>query len=120
MTMTQMNVRIDDKLKDDVDTVLREQGVSPSDVIRSLWRYIADRRQVPRLETTTEEQARKQRRMRRLTMIDASSGLIQEELLRAGVIDEDTNLLAGQTRQGIRADVYDQKLDDYLNMTRSV
>ena len=58
MTMVQMNVRIDAKLKNEVEEVLKGKGVSVSDVIRSLWLYIADRKEVPALETTAEEQAR--------------------------------------------------------------
>ena len=58
MTMVQMNVRIDAKLKNEVEEVLKGKGVSMSDVIRSLWLYIADRKEVPALETTAEEQAR--------------------------------------------------------------
>ena len=58
MTMVQMNVRIDAKVKNEVEEVLKGKGVSVSDVIRSLWLYIADRKEVPVLETTAEEQAR--------------------------------------------------------------
>ena len=50
MTMVQMNVRIDAKLKNEVEEVLKGKGVSVSDVIRSLWLYIADRKEVPALE----------------------------------------------------------------------
>ena len=45
MTMVQMNVRIDAKLKNEVEEVLKGKGVSVSDVIRSLWLYIADRKE---------------------------------------------------------------------------
>ena len=44
MTMVQMNVRIDAKLKNEVEEVLKGKGVSVGRVIRSLWLYIADRR----------------------------------------------------------------------------
>ena len=44
MTMVQMNVRIDAKLKNEVEEVLKGKGVSVSDVIRSLWLYIATAR----------------------------------------------------------------------------
>ena len=44
MTMVQMNVRIDAKLKNEVEEVLKGKGVSVSDVIRSLWLYIAARK----------------------------------------------------------------------------
>lgn len=43
----QMNVRIDPALKQIGDEVLARNGTTPSKVIRSLWRYFADRQSVP-------------------------------------------------------------------------
>ena len=74
MTMVQMNVRIDAKLKNEVEEVLKGKGVSVSDVIRSLWLYIADRKEVPALETTAEEQAREEEKQRKLKLIREGAG----------------------------------------------
>ncbi|KFI97555.1 type II toxin-antitoxin system RelB/DinJ family antitoxin [Bifidobacterium stellenboschense] len=123
MATVQMNVRIDAQLKDDVDAVLRGSGVSASDVVRSLWAYIADRRQVPRLETSAEERAREEERRRRMTIVEDSAGCLQRELAAAGVADGPADPFAsafgGMTSKQIRDAMYDQMLDDYLAMERS-
>ncbi len=86
MTMVQMNVRIDAKLKNEVEEVLKGKGVSVSDVIRSLWLYIADRKEVPALETTAEEQAREAEKQRKLKLIREGAGYVHKELVKAGLI----------------------------------
>ena len=113
MTMVQMNVRIDAKLKNEVEEVLKGKGVSVSDVIRSLWLYIADRKEVPALETTAEEQARK------LKLIREGAGYVHKELVKAGLISEDTDLMEGLTYKQFRDKMYDEQLDAYYNMKRA-
>ena len=88
MTMVQMNVRIDAKLKNEVEEVLKGKGVSVSDVIRSLWLYIADRKEVPELETTAEEQAREEEKQRKLKLIREGAAYLHKELVKAGLISE--------------------------------
>ncbi len=88
MTMVQMNVRIDAKLKNEVEEVLKGKGVSVSDVIRSLWLYIADRKEVPALETTAEEQAREEEKQRKLKLIREGAGYVHKELVKAGLISK--------------------------------
>lgn len=123
MTMTQMNVRLDARLKNDVDAILREQSVSASDVIRTVWTYIADRHEIPQLETHSQEEARIEERRRRLAIVDDSAGYVQRELARAGVIDAAEDPFAvpihDSTYRRLRDDMYEQRLDDYLNMERS-
>lgn len=102
MTMVQMNVRIDAKLKNEVEEVLKGKGVSVSDVIRSLWLYIADRKEVPALETTAEEQAREAEKQRKLKLIREGAGYVHKELVKAGLISEDTDLMEGLTYKQFR------------------
>ena len=90
MTMVQMNVRIDAKLKNEVEEVLKGKGVSVSDVIRSLWLYIADRKEVPALETTAEEQAREEEKQRKLKLIREGAGYVHKELVKAGLDTQKT------------------------------
>ena len=117
MTMVQMNVRIDAKLKNEVEEVLKGKGVSVSDVIRSLWLYIADRKEVPALETTAEEQAREAEKQRKL--IREGAGYVHKELVKAGLISEDTDLMEGLTYKQFRDKMYDEQLDAYYNMKRA-
>ena len=98
MTMVQMNVRIDAKLKNEVEEVLKGKGVSVSDVIRSLWLYIADRKEVPALETTAEEQAREEEKQRKLKLIREGAGYVHKQF---------------------RDKMYDEQLDAYYNMKRA-
>ena len=119
MTMVQMNVRIDAKLKNEVEEVLKGKGVSVSDVIRSLWLYIADRKEVPALETTAEEQAREEEKQRKLKLIREGAGYVHKELVKAGLISEDTDLMEGLTYKQFRDKMYDEQLDAYYNMKRA-
>jgi len=119
MTMVQMNVRIDAKLKNEVEEVLKGKGVSVSDVIRSLWLYIADRKEVPALETTAEEQAREEEKQRKLKLIREGAGCVHKELVKAGLISEDTDLMEGLTYKQFRDKMYDEQLDTYYNMKRA-
>ena len=119
MTMVQMNVRIDAKLKNEVEEVLKGKGVSVSDVIRSLWLYIADRKEVPALETTAEEQAREEEKQRKLKLIREGAGYVRKELVKAGLISEDTDLMEGLTYKQFRDKMYDEQLDAYYNMKRA-
>ena len=119
MTMVQMNVRIDAKLKNEVEEVLKGKGVSVSDVIRSLWLYIADRKEVPALETTAEEQAREEEKKSKLKLIREGAGYVHKELVKAGLISEGTDLMEGLTYKQFRDKMYDEQLDAYYNMKRA-
>lgn len=118
MVMTQLNVRIDTLVKDEVEQVLKQQGISTSDVIRSLWSYIADHHEIPQLETSQEHRIREERKMHKLSLIEHSSGYIQQELVKAGVVNNDVDLVEDEQYEQLHDDMYDQRLDDYLNMKR--
>ncbi|MBT1176012.1 type II toxin-antitoxin system RelB/DinJ family antitoxin [Bifidobacterium callimiconis] len=122
MTTVQMNVRIDAQLKATVDDVLRRNGASASDMIRSVWSYIADRQQLPLLETTAEEEARQRQRLRKLALIDESAGYAQKELAQVGAIDASDDpfgdLLDDESPSDIGDAMYGQRLDEYLAMER--
>lgn len=45
--MTQMNTRIDDALKRQGDAVFAKIGLSPSEVVRSVWEYAARHAEAP-------------------------------------------------------------------------
>ena len=117
MTMVQMNVRIDAKLKNEVEEVLKGKGVSVSDVIRSLWLYIADRKEVPALETTAEEQAREAEKQRKLKLIREGAGYVHKELVKAGLISEDTDLMEGLTYKQFRDEIADERLKEYRHQS---
>ena len=97
MTMVQMNVRIDAKLKNEVEEVLKGKGA---------------------LETTAEEQAREEEKQRKLKLIREGAGYVHKELVKAGLISEDTDLMEGLTYKQFRDKMYDEQLDAYYNMKR--
>ena len=107
MTMVQMNVRIDAKLKNEVEEVLKGKGVSVSDVIRSLWLYIADRKEVPALEE----------KQRKLKLIREGAGYVHKELVKAGLISEDTDLMEGLTYKQFRDEIADERLKEYRHQS---
>lgn len=119
MVMTQMNVRIDAALKHDVDDVLAEQGVSASDVVREIWSYIADRHELPSLETDQQERSRMAWIERRRRVIDEGAGMIHRELMAAGVIGEHTDLVGERTYRQLRDAMNSQRLDSYLALRRA-
>ena len=47
MDATQMNTRIDAALKGRGDATLEAHGRTPSDAVRSLWRFLAEERTLP-------------------------------------------------------------------------
>ncbi|KAB7790699.1 damage-inducible protein J [Bifidobacterium leontopitheci] len=120
--MTQLNVRIDAKLKTDVDDILSRNGVSASDMIRSVWTYIADRREIPRLETGIEEREREDRQRRNMAVIEDSAGYVWRELAASGLVqhpDDAWTSVEDAEPKRRRELMYDQLLDEYLTMERS-
>ena len=47
MSTAQLNVRIDENLKEAGDRVLERFGVSAVQIIRSTWQYMADHQKIP-------------------------------------------------------------------------
>lgn len=45
--MATINIRIDDKLKEDAFAVLQELGISPSELLRQTLGYVVTHRKVP-------------------------------------------------------------------------
>ena len=97
MATVQMNVRIDEDLKEAGDKALKELGVSATDAVRALWAYVADRKAMPDLSTHADEAAREEERRRRLRLVEESAGMVHRELVKAGLIGEDEDLLEGMS-----------------------
>lgn len=45
--MATLNIRLDDELKKEAFSVLEEQGISPSDFIRGVFKYVAEEKRLP-------------------------------------------------------------------------
>lgn len=114
MATVQMNVRIDEDLKEAGDKALKELGVSATDAVRALWAYVADRKAMPDLTTRADEAALEEERRRRLRIVEESAGMVQRELVKAGLIGEDEDLMEGMSYKELRDSMYARKLDEYL------
>ena len=88
-TTTQMNVRIDTVIKAAGDAALRERGISPTELIRSLWTKVARRdsagdkvlRLLQDAPTSQDDSVRQQR----LELVRSSSQLVEQELRSLGI-----------------------------------
>lgn len=57
--MATLNVRLDDKLKREVDVVLKELNITASEVVRLTFQYIVENRYLPvKTLTVSESEAR--------------------------------------------------------------
>ena len=56
MEVAQLNARIDAQIKREGDAALARMGVSATEAIRALWRYLAETQTVPSFMRRDEEQ----------------------------------------------------------------
>jgi len=73
--MGQLNVRIEDSLKQRGDRVFQEHGLTPSVIIRAVWQYAADNKELPAfIREANEEEAQKKEEQKRL-LAEAGAGM---------------------------------------------
>lgn len=100
----QLNVRIDPEVKRRGDAVFSRAGLSPSEVVRSVWSYAAREQTVPdfliqRTSGTTEDLVAK---------IRSGAGMVQREAAEMGIaLDFDSMDL-----DSLNAKMYDDMADD--------
>ena len=113
---TQMNVRIDEKLKRDGDAVLAAAGFTPSQGVRALYRYALahahDPETVARLLACESEDDRAQRRERRLEALRAACRLVEDECARLGISLDDAFI--DRPYRELRNDLYAEKIGEVL------
>jgi len=89
MTTAQMNIRIDDALKNRGDAVFRRYGVTPSDAVRALWNYTAEHEELPEfIDSHATDAAQEKLRL----SVRESSGMatrLLEEMTGIATIPED-------------------------------
>ena len=64
-------------------------------------------------------EAREEEKQRKLKLIREGAGYVHKELVKAGLISEDTDLMEGLTYKQFRDKMYDEQLDAYYNMKRA-
>ena len=86
--MGQLNVRIDDSLKQRGDRVFEEHGLSPSSVVRAVWQYAADNKAVPGFICDANSEGQLRRREQKRLLADSGAGMATR-LLGLSPVDED-------------------------------
>ena len=71
----QLNARIGVGLKNDGDAVFAQYGLSPSEVVRAVWSYAAERRRPPDFMLEPAEVERAAELERRLALVEEGAGL---------------------------------------------
>ena len=104
----QLNTRIDKSLKQGGDSVFARYGLSPSDVVRAVWRYAAEHQEPPSFMLQGEGDNGVAQPDRRLVLAREGRGLAVSLAEKAGVrIDRD--LLSDDAEWSrVRDDMYDE------------
>ena len=105
MTTAQLNVRIDDGLKAAGDAVLERHGVPAVQVIRDVWRYMAEHQRIPQLGERASSTA--------APIDDAARHRIEEQSGMALRLAREAGLraeLEAMTYEQLRETAYDEML----------
>ncbi|MBS5451601.1 MAG: type II toxin-antitoxin system RelB/DinJ family antitoxin [Coriobacteriia bacterium] len=78
--MAQLNARIGADLKHAGDKVFAAYGLTPSEVVRSVWSYAVDCQKPPEFMTRGDEAQKKAELTRRLALIEQGAGLAWKSL----------------------------------------
>ncbi len=78
--MAQLNARIGADLKHAGDKVFAAYGLTPSEVVRSVWSYAVDCQKPPEFMTRDDEAQKKAELTRRLALIEQGAGLAWKSL----------------------------------------
>lgn len=117
MAMSQMNVRIDEKLRTDGNLALASIGWSPSRAIRAIWEYAAAHRESPAVLIDTLEQLESSGEEtsainERLALANEGAALVQNALRSWGL--RPSPELAAMSYDELRDLAYDEKVDALL------
>ena len=103
----QLNTRIDEALKRGGDSVFGRYGLSPSDVVRAVWRYAVEYQVPPDFMLADEADREGDRLARRRLLAREGRGLAASLAERSGVhLDRDA-LACGQDWSQVRDEMYD-------------
>ena len=86
MPVAQLNVRFDENLKAAGDAVLRRNGVPAVQVIRDMWKYMADHQAIPRFDmvnasASSSHEAKESAQHR----IEEGAGMVSRYAKEAGI-----------------------------------
>jgi antitoxin component of RelBE/YafQ-DinJ toxin-antitoxin module len=75
-----INVRLPHDLKQGGDRVLKEAGVSPSELIRNLYRYMQREQEIPRFSTNDRQTAQRDETERKRELIRSLVGILPPDV----------------------------------------
>jgi len=78
--MGQLNVRIDDSIKKRGDRVFEENGLTPSSVVRAVWQYAADNKDIPDFIRAYDNEGLLRKREQRRHLAEAGAGMATKSL----------------------------------------
>jgi len=73
--MAQLNIRIDDSLKQRGDRVFEQHGLTPSSVVRAVWQYAADHKELPSFIHEASKDGQLKKREQRQLLAEAGAGM---------------------------------------------
>jgi len=107
----QLNIRIPSSIKQKGDEVLRRSGYSASDVVRSVWAYMADKQRIPDCVCDKSRSDDNQEIQRKLACM-AAHRKITEDFCRQYGIAADTFVVTSDVRKEKEA-MYEMMLEAY-------
>ena len=108
MAAVQMNVRIDEELKERGDEVFARWGLTPSQVVRAVWGYAEEKGEPPAfMRPDDDDEAERQRRIK---LVEEGAHIVESCLKQCGgsgrIVD------AGLSREEMRDLMYGEMLDE--------
>ncbi|MEG0323779.1 MAG: type II toxin-antitoxin system RelB/DinJ family antitoxin [Raoultibacter sp.] len=107
MTAVQMNTRIEESLKRQGDEVFARFGYSPSQVIRAVWEYAAENKQIPDFMIEAEQAKRDAEIQRKRKLAREGAGMVAQFAHEHGI---DLTFSRTLDYKELRAQAYDEKL----------
>ena len=106
MGTAQLNVRIDEDLKSAGDAVLERNGVAAVEVIRNVWRYMAEHQQIPQLEKRHADAGAHFQKAEEAKRIEGQMGMALRLAREAGLRAE----MEEMTYEQLRESAYEEML----------
>lgn len=107
MTAVQMNTRIEESLKHQGDKVFASFGYTPSQVVRAVWEYAAEKKQLPDFMIEAEKTQQDAEIQRKRDLVSEGEGVVARF---ANEHDINLPLSFMSSYKELRAQAYEEKL----------
>ena len=86
-------------------------------IVNLAWYGLSRMEAKPELRYESEKAAREAEKQRKLKLIREGAGYVHKELVKAGLISEDTDLMEGLTYKQFRDEIADERLKEYRHQS---